>query len=315
MRATTRLMLKLGLAKRPGAPISLVAHSGSPMWSEILRAHSSLWEPGSNPVAWTLVVTAPTLAPEAAYQRLPEILERLKEFAETEPQDDADREFQEELIDCTNTHNTLTVPDGISPDFPCILFSCLLERKGLPGGILKRAPLPVVLSECGSFAVGLHKKYWDPGFLKEWERGFDEPFASEQAVNYTALEAKGLPVLKLNRLETDIQGKCEAAGVSCHFINVGTFGLLRDPVTAEEIQAVQEGAGFIGKLPCDDHFNSGDLAFLGSVGQHNEIVEIIQQSLQELLSAEEISGVTLDTMDMDDFVSSYGWIMEKLHSK
>jgi hypothetical protein len=308
-------MHKLGLDKRPGTLISLAAQSGTPMWSEIFRARNSLWERGSDPAAWAFIVVAPSMAPETAYQRLPEILERITEFADTEPQDATDREFLEKLLSPRDNLETLTVPASLSPDFPCILFSCLLERKGLPGGILKRAPLPVVLSECGSFAVGLHKKYWDPGFLREWERGFDEPFASEQAVNYTALEAKGLPVLKLNRLETDIQEKCEEAGISCHFINVGTFGLLRDPVTAEEIQAVQEGAGFIGKLPCDDHFNSGDLAFLGSVGQHNEIVEIIQQSLQELLSAEEISGVTLDTMDMEDFVSSYGWIMEKLHSK
>jgi hypothetical protein len=68
----------------------------------------------------------------------------------------------------------LPVPESVSPEIPCAISTVLFHRMHLPSGILKRAIVPLLVSQQDlRLAMVLPSKYWSAG-LAEWWNQLDE---------------------------------------------------------------------------------------------------------------------------------------------
>jgi hypothetical protein len=310
VRATFRwLLAKVSSANQSPKTIEAYTHvCGSVVWSALIKANRAMWEPGTAEYRFGMVVFSPDAPPEIAYQQLPLVLAKIHALMDSDEAelDTELRNFVAHLNDDNVSLDARCVPSSVWPHLRCYVADCLIVRAGLPGGILKHRPLPVLHTladnhEDGKFGfvVALHQRSWSPAFLTEWKQDVDQPNLSDLADQFAALQIDGLPPHLLDDLEHAVYAFCEQQGLTAAFLNVGYSGEGVD----------EEGHS----LPASDH--AGDLTFLGLATEALEVQRQMQLMMEQLLSPEQLSHISMEPMPMEEFEETHGWLLEELQAR
>lgn len=276
---------------------------GVPVWAELIKTNRAIWESGPEPVLWGQVLYSPDARPEVAFEKLPAILERIQDLLEEEDShwDFEVRSFLMRVRDIRITLTIIPVPESISPDIRCVISDCVITRKGLPDGKMKRAPLPVLMVAEGKdlsdgYVSVMHHKRWPESFHQAWNEGFDSTQSAVGNAEMAAIKIVGLPPVLLDDLEKGVHQICEKQGFRSAFVHVGFLG-----------QPDEGGKNIVSATE-----PTGDLTFLGLASESAKVRQHFTSLLSQRLSAEQLRYAKIHSMAMDEFVGAYGWLIEKL---
>lgn len=279
---------------------------GQLVWSGLLKAYRTIYSPGKEPVLWGCVVCSTEADAQTAYQRLPEVVARIRHLLMSDDVqlEGEELEFMRRVTNNQVTMSLVAVPHSISPYIQCIVLDCMLARNGLPDGYLKRGLLPV-LAALGaqtevSYAAALHQKHWNKAFLDEWRQRPDEDIQGDAAPEPTALQVTGLPPDLVDDLEQAVLAACEREGLTASFLHVGFLG-----------QSCGDSATPI--TPTSDQ--AGDLVFLGPTEETARVQNQLQLVLRAHLSQEQLAYTSIQTMPLDEFVAAYGWLVDEFANR
>jgi zinc protease len=145
---------------------------GAVVWGGVVQTSTRLFQPGSSDQPGEVVYC---LEPgrDVDPAELTIVAERLFELKGTTPDEDDLASLAKHLAGRERGFG-LPVPESVSPEIPCAISTVLFHRMHLPSGILKRAIVPLLVSQQDlRLAMVLPSKYWSAG-LAEWWNQLDE---------------------------------------------------------------------------------------------------------------------------------------------
>ncbi len=289
---------------------ALAASDGEAKWGALLKAHRAIYTPGNEYALWGVIVFAKGLTPEEECAKLPAIVERIRYHRREEDPvwDEEIRAFMEQVDnDDVGDFRFDPVPRSLTGGVECVMVECLFRRRDMPGGVLNRRLLPVLITDHPPCAILVPSERWPGFFVAQWRAAtitFGPPplppplsgsaveEAPEDELPLFAIEATGLPPERLRVLESAVHDGCRRQGLKCYFLNVGSLR--------------SEGAPSPG---------SGDMHYLGPLTEEPAARQMLERLFQENLTVEQRAAVQMASMSLDAFFVRFGRQIDKIREE